>query len=279
MCSWSMAACRLPLLVALATPFAATALHLPPLETRCDAPCRRHLLQAAAAAPFFLSGPRPASAAAAAGGPRWRESPGVLPTAMQDPGNYFLDLEDGFEIAYPVGSSWMRTQPLPELLGGAPSRGTRFAATDLGQSAVIAVTCLPRDAAPFWPDVAAARDCDVASGKSRACGAREPSDATSDATAFAQRLLEQRREELAWSSCRLSSSQAVAPDRVEFVGRAYFEVPNDVPIVRKEMGVSLIKPDKVITAWASAPVDTLQTNAEVAKLLPAIIKTFRPTRA
>ena len=62
---------------------------------------------------------------------------------------------------------------------------------------------------------------------------------------------------------------------MEFVGKAYFEVPNDVPIVRKEIGVSLIRKDKVLTAWASAPVDTLSQNPEVAKFLPAIIQTFR----
>ena len=73
------------------------------------------------------------------------------------------------------------------------------------------------------------------------------------------------------------SSALVAADRVEFVGKAYFDVPNDVPIVRKEIGVSVLKPDRILTAWASAPVDTIAANDEVSRFLPAIIATFRAT--
>ena len=52
-------------------------------------------------------------------------------------------------------------------------------------------------------------------------------------------------------------------------------MPNDVPIVRKELCVALNRGDKILTAWASAPVDTLSTNEEVARYLPAILRTFR----
>ncbi len=96
---------------------------------------RRQLLTLPAAA---LALPQSARADQAWAGPRWAEVDTKLPT--NDQARVFRDLEDGFEVAYP-SNNWMRTQPLPELLGGAPPRGTRFAATDLGQGAVIAVTC------------------------------------------------------------------------------------------------------------------------------------------
>ena len=221
---------------------------------------RRELIAeaAAAASAAALAPLAPAGAAA----PRWAEGDAVLPTEQLDPGKVFRDLEDGFEVAYPT-RNWMRTQPLPELLGGAPSKGTRFAAADLGQSAVIAVTCQPRAATPAWPSPAAR----PAKGGGAAAAVE----------AFATQLLEDRAQELAWSSCRLTSAALVAADRVEFVGKAYFDVPNDVPIVRKEIGVSVLKPDRILTAWASAPVDTIAANDEVSRFLPAIIATFRAT--
>ena len=72
-----------------------------------------------------------------------------------------------------------------------------------------------------------------------------------------------------------TDAKLAAPDRIEFVGKAYFDVPNDVPIVRKEVCVSILKKDRVLTAWASAPVDTIASNSEVSRFLPAIIATFR----
>ena len=52
-------------------------------------------------------------------------------------------------------------------------------------------------------------------------------------------------------------------------------MPNDVPIVRKESCVAIRRQGKILTAWASAPMDTLSQNPEVARFLPAIIQTFR----
>jgi len=217
---------------------------------------RRQLLAFPAAA---LAAPMPAFADA----PRWAEVDAKLPT--QDAARVFRDLEDGFEVAYP-STSWMRTQPLPELLGGAPARGTRFAATDLGQGAVIAVTCQPLDNVD-WPAIQAVRK----SGKA----SKNLVDPGADAARFARRLLEDRAAELGWSSTRLLSSAVKGPDRVEFEGKAYFEMPNDVPIVRKESCVAIRRQGKILTAWASAPMDTLSQNPEVARFLPAIIQTFR----
>ena len=112
---------------------------------------RRQLLTLPAAA---LALPQSARADGQAwAGPRWAEVDTKLPT--NDQARVFRDLEDGFEVAYP-SNNWMRTQPLPELLGGAPPRGTRFAATDLGQGAVIAVTCQPLSNVD-WPAIQAVK--------------------------------------------------------------------------------------------------------------------------
>ena len=63
-----------------------------------------------------------ADAGQAWAGPRWAEVDAEA--ADDDQARVFRDLEDGFEVAYP-SNNWMRTQPLPELLGGAPPRRTR----------------------------------------------------------------------------------------------------------------------------------------------------------
>ena len=110
--------------------------------------------------------------------------------------------------------------------------------------------------------------CARVDGYTRSCSRRA-------AARFARKLLDDRAAELGWSSARLVSSAVKAPDRVEFEGKAYFEIPNDVPIVRKEVCVSLRREGKVLTAWASAPMDTLSQNPEVARYIPAIIQTFR----
>ena len=259
--------------VAVLLPLAVLALRAPsPVD-------RRRLMQEAAALAALAAQPGllvlPAGAA-----PRWAEDEAVLPTPERDPGRVFRDLEDGYEIAYPT-RNWMRTQPLPELLGGAPTQGTRFAAADLGQSAVIAVTCTPRDRSPAWPQpatVAAAKPPPSSKAKppsSKATPSAAANGSGDPVSTFARRLLESRAEELAWSSCRLTDAKLAAPDRIEFVGKAYFDVPNDVPIVRKEVCVSILKKDRVLTAWASAPVDTIASNSEVSRFLPAIIATFR----
>ena len=218
---------------------------------------RRQILTLPAAALALPTAAR-ADAGQAWAGPRWAEVDAKLPT--NDQARVFRDLEDGFEVAYP-SNNWMRTQPLPELLGGAPPRGTRFAATDLGQGAVIAVTCQPLSNVD-WPAIQAVKKN----------GAKSMEAA---AARFARKLLDDRAAELGWSSARLISSAVKAPDRVEFEGKAYFEIPNDVPIVRKEVCVSLRREGKVLTAWASAPMDTLSQNPEVARYIPAIIQTFR----
>ena len=219
---------------------------------------RRQLLTLPATALALPTAARADAAGQAWAGPRWAEVDTKLPT--NDQARVFRDLEDGFEVAYP-SNNWMRTQPLPELLGGAPPRGTRFAATDLGQGAVIAVTCQPLSNVD-WPAIQAVKKN----------GAKSLEAA---AARFARKLLDDRAAELGWSSARLVSSAVKAPNRVEFEGKAYFEIPNDVPIVRKEVCVSLRREGKVLTAWASAPVDTLSQNPEVARYIPAIIQTFR----
>ena len=73
------------------------------------------------------------------------------------------------------------------------------------------------------------------------------------------------------------SSAVKAPDRVEFEGKAYFEIPNDVPSVRKEVCVSLRREGKVLTAWASAPVDTLSARSACAG--PLMMPLDRPKNA
>ena len=139
--------------------------------------------------------------------------PQVLPTPSADKALVFRDVEDGFEVAYPRASAWLRTQPLPELLGGAPARGTRFAATDMGQSAVIAVTCTPVAEAPAWPrPVVAPRN----PRRSSTAAAAEGPEAT-----YARRVLESRATELGWSSVRLTAAEILGPDRVYFTGKAY----------------------------------------------------------
>ena len=145
---------------------------------------RRQLLTLPAAA---LALPQSARADQAWAGPRWAEVDTKLPT--NDQARVFRDLEDGFEVAYP-SNNWMRTQPLPELLGGAPPRGTRFAATDLGQGAVIAVTCQPLSNVD-WPAIQAVKKN----------GAKSMEAA---AARFARKLLDDRAAELGWSSARLS---------------------------------------------------------------------------
>ena len=87
----------------------------------------RRLVLTLPAAALALPQSARADAGQAWAGPRWAEVDTKLPT--NDQARVFRDLEDGFEVAYP-SNNWMRTQPLPELLGGAPPRGTRFAATD-----------------------------------------------------------------------------------------------------------------------------------------------------